>query len=232
MKHKNIDEIKKLESLPKIIKIFSDQEIKNISELYNSLPVTVHNQKQNIIKKRWLQNYNKSLDTMYISKLKEVLGEFKMDNLKSEKGEDFFGLFHESFSPLKLHVDSGFVENDIIFKQVVTPLSPIGETVIFKNKWYGKSTSFTIDEDELKFNPGSGQNERSCEHLGTEEFDKEIYRKYLTHIDINNLKGLKVELIYQWKVGETLIMDRSHIHCSSINIVNKKLGLTTFTKKN
>ena len=40
MKHKNIDEIKKLESLPKIIKLFSDQEIKNISELYNSLPVT------------------------------------------------------------------------------------------------------------------------------------------------------------------------------------------------
>ena len=74
MKHKNIDEIKKLESLPKIIKLFSDQEIKNISELYNSLPVTTHNKKQNVIKKRWLQNYNKSLDKMYISKLKEVLG--------------------------------------------------------------------------------------------------------------------------------------------------------------
>jgi len=232
MKHRNIDEIKKFESLPKIIKLFSDQEIKNISELYSSLPVTVHNQKQNVIKKRWLQNYSKSLDTMYISKLKEVLGEFKMDNFKSEKGEDFFGLFHESFSPLKLHVDSGFEEKDIIFKQVVTPLSPIGETVIFKNRWYGKSTSFTIDEDELKFRPTLGQNERSRGHLGAEEFDKAIHKKYLTHLDINNLKGLKVELIYQWKVGETLIMDRSHIHCSSINIVNKKLGLTTFTKKN
>ena len=232
MKRKNIDEIKKSEGVPKIVKLFSDREIKNILELYNSLPVTVHNKKQNIIKKRWLQNYNKSLDAMYISKLKEVLGEFKMDNLKSEKGEDFFGLFHESFSPLKLHVDSGFEEKDIIFKQIVTPLSPIGETVIFKNKWYGRSTSFTIDEDELKFQPGLDQNERSREHLGTEEFDKEMYRKYLTHIDINNLKGLKVELIYQWKVGETLIMDRSHLHCSSINIVNKKLGLTTFTKKN
>jgi len=231
MKRKNIEEIQKFESLPKIIKLFSEQEIKNILELYNSLPVTVHNQKQNIIKKRWLQNYSKSLDTMYISKLKEVLGEFKMDNLKSEKGEDFFGLFHESFLPLKLHVDSGFKEKDIIFKQVVTPLSPIGETVIFKNKWYGKSTSFTIDEDELKINPGPGQNERSCEHLGIEEVDREIHRKYLTHIDINNLSGLKVELVYQWKVGETLIMDRSHIHCSSSKIVNRKLGLTTFTKK-
>ena len=231
MKHKNIDEIKKLESLPQIVKLFSDKEIKNILELYDSLPVTVYNKKQNIIKKRWIQNYNKSLDEMYILKLKEVLGEFKFDNFKSDKGEDFFGLFHESFSPLKLHVDSGFEENDIIFKQAVTPLSPIGETVIFKNKWYGKSTSFTIDEDELKFKPVLGQNERSREHLGAEEFDKVTHKKYLTHLDINNLKGLKVELVYQWKVGETLIMDRSHIHCSSSRIVNKKLGLTTFTKK-
>ena len=230
MKRKNIDEIKKFESLPKIIKLFSNQEIKDMLELYNSLPITVHNKKQNIIKKRWLQNYNKSLDDMYVSKLKEVLGEFKMDNLKSDKNENFFGLFHESFSPLKLHVDSGFQEKDIIFKQVVTPLSS-GETVIFKNKWYGKSTSFTIDKDELKFKPGSEQNDRSSEHLGSEEFDKEIYQKYLTHENINNLKGLKVELIYKWKVGETLIMDRSHIHCSSSNINGKKLGLTTFTKK-
>ena len=175
MKHKKIDEIKKLESLPKIIKLFSDQEIKNILELYNSLPVTIRNKEQNIIKKRWLQNYNKSLDDMYMSKLKEVLAEFKMDNLKSETGEDYLGLFHESFSPLKLHVDSGFDEKDVIFKQVVTPLSPIGETVIFKNKWYGRSTSFTIDEDELKFKPGSGQNERSREHLGTDGFDREIH---------------------------------------------------------
>ena len=231
MKRKNIDEIKKLESLPKIVKLFSDKEIQNILELYDSLPVTVYNKKQNIIKKRWIQNYNKSLDKMYTSKLKEALGEFEMDNLTTDKGEDFFGLFHESFSPLKLHVDSGFEEKDIMFKQVVTPLSPIGETVIFKNRWYGKSTSFTIDKTELKFTPEPGQNYRSCEHLGTEEFNEEIHRKYLTHIDINNLRGLEVELIYKWKVGESLIMDRSHIHSSSSNIVNKKLGLTTFTKK-
>ena len=48
------------------------------------------------------------MDKLYVSKLKEVLGDFKMDNLKSESGEDFFGLFQESYSPLKLHVDSGF----------------------------------------------------------------------------------------------------------------------------
>ena len=231
MKHKFLDKIKSLESPPKKVNIFSEKEIKMIQELYTILPETVFNKKQNIRKKGWLPNYNKELDKIYLNKLKDALGDFEMDTLKSESGEDYYGLFHESFSPLPLHVDSGFNEEAVIFKQVVTPLSSYGETIVFKNKWYGRSTSFTIDPEELKFKPNSDQNDRSCEHLGNEEFDKEIHQKYLTHIDINNLKGLKVELIYNWKIGETLIMDRTHIHSSSSRINDKKLGLTTFTKK-
>ena len=231
MEHINLDRIKSYESPPKVVKIFSEKEIKMIQELYVNLPEKVFNKKQNIRKKAWIQNFNKELDHIYVSKLKNVLGDFKMDTLTSETGEDYYGLFHESFSPLKLHVDSGFDKNSIIFKQAVTPLSPFGDTVIFKNRWYGESTTFTIDKEELKFIPGPGQNGRSNKHIGNGEFNKEIYSKYLTHIDINNLKGLKVEMIYKWKIGETLIMDRSHIHSSSSRIKEKKLGLTTFTKK-
>ena len=154
-----------------------------------------------------------------------------MDTLKSESGEDFYGIFHESFSPLTLHVDSGFDENTIIYKQIITPLYSFGGTVFFKNRWYGKSTSFTVDKDELNFKPGPGQNFRSNKHLGDEEFDKKTHAKYLSHININNLKGLEVDFIYNWKVGETVIVDRTHIHCATSNIENKKIGLTTFTKK-
>ena len=147
MKRKNIENIKKLEGPPKIIKLFSDKEIKDIIKLYNALPVTVNNKVQKIIKKRWLQKFNTSLDDLYKIKIREALGEIQMDNLQSDSGEDFLGLFHESFSPLKLHVDSGFGETDIIFKQVVTPLSSPWETVIFKNRWYDRSTSFTINKE-------------------------------------------------------------------------------------
>ena len=231
MQHIYLDKIKSYESSPKIVNIFSPKEIEMIQQLYADLPERIFNKKQNIRKKTWKQNYNKELDKIYLDKIKDVLGDFKMDSLISETGEDFYGLFHESFSPLPLHVDSGFNENDIIYKQVVTPLSSFGDTVVFKNKWYGRSASFTIDPEELKFNPNSEQNDRSCKHLGDEEFDKEVHQKYLTHIDINNLKGLKIELIYKWKIGETLIIDRSHIHSSSSRIKEKKLGLTTFTKK-
>ena len=231
MKHIYLDKIKSYEYPPRIVNIFSEEEIKMIQKLYTNLPETVFNKKQNVRKKSWITDYNKELDKIYFNKLKAALGDFKMDTLKSESGKDYYGLFHESFSPLPLHVDSGFAEEDIIYKQVITPLTPIGDTVFFKQRWYGKSTTFTIDEDELKYKPKAGQNERSCEHLGDKEFDKEIHQKYLTHININNLKGLEVEFIYKWKVGESLIADRSHIHCASSRIDHKKLGLTTFTKK-
>ena len=39
------------------------------------------------------------------------------------------------------------------------------------------------------------------------------------------------EKIYNWKLGDTLIVDRTHIHSASSRMKDKKLGLTTFTKK-
>ena len=231
MEHKYLDKIKSLEGPPKKVNIFSEKEIKMIKELYDLLPERTFNKQQNVRKKVWEQNYNKELDKIYFNKLKEILGDFKMDNLKSETGDDYYGLFHESFRPLPIHVDSGFHEEDIIYKQVVTPLTPIGDTIFFKKRWHGRSTSFTIDPEELKFKPKADQNDRSNQHLGDKEFDKETHKKYLTHIDINNLKGMEIEFIYEWKVGDSLIVDRSHIHCASTRINHKKLGLTTFTKK-
>ena len=116
MKHIYLDKIKSYESPPKKVNIFSEKEIEMIKQLYADLPEKTFNNKQNIRKKAWIQNYNKELDKIYFNKLKEAIGDFKMDNLKSETGEDFYGLFHESFSPLPIHVDSGFHEEDIIYK--------------------------------------------------------------------------------------------------------------------
>ena len=62
-------------------------------------------------------------------------------------------------------------------------------------------------------------------------FDKKIHDKYLKHEEIGNLKGLKVELIYKWKLGDILIFDRTNLHCSSSNLKNRKLGFTSSTIK-
>ena len=231
-----ISEIKKLESKPKIIKnLFNKEEINEFLNLYKSLPITVHNKKQNVIKKRWLQGFNVKLEKIFYDKLQNEIGDFKMDNLKDENGKDILGLIQESYAPIGLHVDGGFELNNQIYKQSLIPLTSVGSTVIFKNRYYEGSTSFTQDPDELKKkNLKYGQNKRSNIHLklyGDKPFDKKIHQKYLQHEDINNLKGLEVELIYEWEVGSMLIFDRTHLHCSSSIIEGKKIGIATFTKK-
>jgi hypothetical protein len=234
--HKKIEEIKKTESPPKVIKnIFNKDEINKFIDLYNELPVTVHNKKQNVIKKRWLLEYVKELEKLFSDRLKNEIGDFKYDNLKTEDGNEILGLFQESYNPIGLHIDGGFNFQDLIFKQSLIPLTPVGSTVIFKNRFYGQSTNFTTDENELKFkNLKYGQNKRSSEHIGMfgeRVFDETIHKKYLNHEKIDNLTGLEVELIYEWELGSMLIFDRTNMHCSSSVIEGKKLGLTTFTKK-
>ena len=234
--HEQIDEIKKNEGRPKVIKnIFSDEEINKFKELYKNLPITVHNKKQNVIKKRWLIEYGKELEALFYKKVKKEIGDFKYDNLKTEDGNDILGLFQESYNPIGLHIDGGFNFKDLIYKQTLIPLTPIGSTVIFKNKYYGQSTNFTTDKNELeKKDLKYGQNKRSSDHIGmfgNKPFDSEIHKKYLSHEKIENLVGLEIELIYQWEVGSILIFDRTNLHCSSSIIEGKKIGLTTFTKK-
>ena len=231
-----IKEIKKTESPPKVIKnLYNKEEIQDFLKLYKDLPVTTHNKKQNVVKKRWLQGYNEKLEKLFFERLKKEIGDFKMDNLQDENGKDVYGLIQESYSPIGLHVDGGFELKNQIYKQSLIPLTPIGSTVIFKNRFYEMSTSFTQDPEELKKkNLSYGQNKRSSEHLklyGNKPFDKKIHEQYLKHENIDNLKGLEVELIYEWEVGSMLIFDRSHLHCSSSVIEGKKIGIATFTRK-
>ena len=234
--HKNIDKIKNLESPPQVIKnLFNKSEIEKFFNLYKELPTTVHNKKQNVIKKRWLKNFSNELEDLFYHKVKNEIGDFKMDNLKDEKNEDILGLFQESYNPIGLHVDAGFNLDEIIFKQTLIPLTSKGSTVIFKNKFYGNSTNFTIDKEELNVKDLKyGQNFRSSEHIdmyNKKPFDKKNHEKYLKHEKIENLAGLEVDLVYEWELGSMLIFDRTRLHCSSSMIDGKKIGLTTFTKK-
>ena len=234
--HKNIEKIKKSEGKPKVLKnIFSKSELEKFLNLYQELPITVHNKKQNVIKKRWLIEYGKDLERVFYDRLKNEIGEFKYDNLKADNGNDILGLFQESYNPIGLHIDGGFNFDNLIYKQSLIPLTSVGSTVIFKNRFYGQSTNFTIDEKELEIKDLKyGQNKRSSEHLqmfGNKPFDEVMHKKYLNHENIKNLQGLEIELIYEWELGSMLIFDRTNLHCSSSVIDGKKIGLTTFTKK-
>ena len=215
--------------------MFSKAELEKFLDLYRNLPTTVHNKKQNVIKKRWLKDYNNELEILFYNKVRNEIGDFKMDNLKDENNNDILGLFQESYNPIGLHVDAGFNSDETIFKQTLIPLTSKGSTVIFKNKFYGISTNFTIDANELNVKDLKyGQNKRSSEHLNMFEkkpFNNDDHKKYLKHEKIENLLGLEIDLVYEWELGSMLIFDRTRLHCSSSLIEGKKIGLTTFTKK-
>lgn len=230
--HRFIDKIKKFECKPFVVSNFLNKdEIDSFQKLYEELPIEINNKRQNIIKKKWNIKNNKELQNNYNKKLKEIIDDFEMDNPDTKDGSKSLGLFQESYMPVTLHVDTGFDFEKIIFKQTLLPLSSTGETIIFKNRFYGCSTTFSIDPEELK---AKGYNKRSSEHLniyGNKDFDKDMHEKYLRHEDINNLKGLEVEMIFKWKLGDLLIFDRSNLHCSSHNIDKKKIGFTSSTIK-
>lgn len=229
--HKFIDKIKKLEGKPFVVKEFLNaNEVNLFQTLYKQLPIEIDNKRQKILKKKWSIEYNKELQLLYSQKLKDVISEHEMDNPDTKEGSKSLGLFQESFMPVTLHVDTGFDFSKIIYKQTLLPLTDKGETIIFKNRFYGCSTTFSIDPKELA---AKGYNKRSSEHLnlyGKKSFDEKIHKKYLAHEDINNLRGLEVALIFKWKLGDLLVFDRTSLHCSSSNIEGKKLGFTSSTK--
>ena len=224
--------IKNHENRPFVIKNFlKKEEIKKIQDLYKDLPVEINNKRQKIKKKKWISSFYSNLQKKLIQKIKKKIGNFKLDNPKTKNGFESFGLFQESYKPVGLHVDTGFNFKKIIFKQFLLPLSSKGGTVVFKNRFYGCSTTFSIDPKELR---AKGFNKRSSQHLKIfkgKNFDKKKHRKYLKHENIKNLKGLEIEIVYKWKLGDILVFDRTQLHCSTSSLKNKKIGFTGLTSK-
>ena len=230
--HKFIEKIKKFEGKPFVVSNFlNENEVKLFQKLYEKLPIEINNKRQKIIKKKWSINFDKELQKIYITKLKKILGDCEMDNPDTKDGSKSLGLFQESYKPVTLHVDTGFDFKKIIYKQTLLSLSNTGETIVFKNRFYGCSTTFSIDPKELS---AKGYNKRSSEHINLYDgnsFDKVVHKKYISHENIENLKGMKVELIFNWKLGDLLVFDRTNLHCSSKNIDKRKIGFTSSTMK-
>ena len=76
--------------------------------LYNELPITVHNKKQNVIK-RWLIDFGKDLEKLFYKRLKNEIGDFKYDNLKTDDGKDILAHFKKVIILLAFTLTVGLI---------------------------------------------------------------------------------------------------------------------------
>jgi hypothetical protein len=119
---------------------------------------------------------------------------------------------------LGIHTDT--LLEDRCDKNIIVPLelSEPAATVIFKNKWYGKSMN--LDH--------TNKHTVSIEH--DNPFDKNIYEKYLKNFDYSLLNGLEVETIYNWVVGSVCVFDSQHLHTNAyISKYKKAMYIWTIT---
>ena len=77
---------------------------------------------------------------------------------------------------------------------------------------------------------------RTTDYTGIEgydpnlEFDQKLHAQYINHIPIENLHGLTVDRIVEWKLGDVITFDRQHLHCAGSGHT-KKIGLSVFTNR-
>ena len=142
----------------------------------------------------------------------------------------------EQVAKSEYHLSDG--KNTNFFRQNMSLITNLIAGLIYIVGFYSpiwanelKSIGIFEEQNNLEFLQSLEGKFNLLDLYGNQEFDKKTHLNYLAHEDINNLRGLEVELIFKWKIGDLLIFDRSHLHCSSKNINKKKLGFTSSTKK-
>lgn len=110
----------------------------------------------------------------------------------------------------------------------------VGKTV-HKNDGIFKITKEFLIKLDLLINK-ERYNLQSNEHIiNNTPFDKNLYGKYLSHLDYDSLQSLNIDTIFQWKPSSAIIWDRTKLHSSSNYFkdnVRSKLGMAIFTIKN
>ena len=130
--------------------------------------------------------------------------------------------FHKNYHPYGLHTDAGYEPTEVIYKQGIVPLEIYPEgadthTVIMKQRCYFSCSfpakrQFRPEEreysDELKKNwIGNYQVGKPMQEVGEYWFDNDLYKEWL--------EGFEIDHAFHWKIGDTIIWNRSQIHCSS-----------------
>lgn len=136
---------------------------------------------------------------------------------------------HNSKGARGLHVDTSDIYNEKNWLAILFPLEFIGpaHTLLFDNFYNGANSRFSLDSATDKTVVDRSQISNYDPSI---IFDKNIYSKYLSYMDVNDLHGFTLEMIYEWNVGDALVFERQQIHAQG-DIDDYKLSLVIFVNK-
>lgn len=103
-----------------------------------------------------------------------------------------------------------------------------------------KNNSFYINSNFKKYieslTKSKRFNIRTSRHItNNKKFNKDDYKKYMTHQPYEDCESLEIDKVIKWKIGSLIFWDRSRIHSSDNFIKNNVLSktpLAMFTSKN
>lgn len=118
-------------------------------------------------------------------------------------------------------------------KTIVLPLwynAPVN-TVMFNQHNYGvESVSWNRHKHREDFPGPLTSYTEYLEPLDKDTISDDDYEKYLAHCDRDLLKGLSIQKVQNWKLGNALVWDATQLHVSGYQSTNiEKVGITIWT---
>ena len=154
---------------------------------------------------------------------KLILDIVKRINLNPTSYDEITFLHIKNKNYFGLHTDTGKGDQETLDKNILIPLyfEEKASTVIFKNRYLKGKTGNTFTKEMAE----------SCEFYDPNvEIDEHIIQEHLSHINKDLLKGLTIDIIYKWKIGDVLTFDRQQVHTPGTNSCDKTT-LSLFTNK-
>ena len=157
------------------------------------------------------------------------------------------GNFFRTEVPYRLHADTGIDENCALYRIVVFPLyfdtgpDPLIEEfnclTIMDQRWYNQAAFFMKGEEE-KFEARKEYNSPVGDYspamnLSNVPFPVDRFNHMYDHLVYKNFEGMSELFTAEWRVGNAITFDRSHIHTTTNffkSNVKLKVGLTFFTE--
>jgi hypothetical protein len=138
---------------------------------------------------------------------------------------------------LALHTDANVNGKSKKYQNVSVPLlveDGVARTVFFDNWWYGPKRAFSHRTD-LPQTDAEGQGftwshafDNVTNYQADKQFDPKVHQELLAHIPIENLHGLTLKQVIEWKIGDCFVADSQQLHSGGLG-QKRKVGITVFT---